>query len=305
MLNSHVEFASMPAFAAADAGSNRLYLDLMKRCLTDLIYIDHPLAQYHVYRAKSGTPAWKRALANGLERALLRYRLRLVEPFGPELGPEISAPRLQEQRVNGEGWPARAHTMIGMKALDNLQHCVETALREGVPGDLIETGVWRGGACILMRAVLEAHEDADRVVWVADSFSGLPPPSEDYPADAGDVFHMYDEMRVSLPEVRTNFARYGLLDDRVRFLQGWFKDTLPSAPIERLAVLRLDSDMYESTIQVLDALYGKLSPGGFVIVDDYWLKPCAQAVHDFRQARAIGDEIWDINGRAAYWRRSR
>jgi O-methyltransferase len=283
--------------------SRQLYIDLIKRCVTDLIYIDHPLAQYGFYRAKNGTPRWKRLVVAGLENALLRYQIRLVEPFGPEIEPEISAPRLQEQRLNGEGWPARAHTMVGIRALDNLQHCVETVLREGVPGDLIETGVWRGGACILMRAILRAHEDADRVVWAADSFSGLPPPSQEYPADAGDVFHTYDEMKVSLAEVRMNFARYGLLDDRVRFLQGWFKDTLPTAPIERLAVLRLDGDMYESTIQVLDALYGKLSPGGFVIVDDYWLEPCARAIHDFRRAHGIDDEILDINGRASYWRR--
>ena len=127
--------------------SRQLYLDLIKRSLTDLIYIDHPLAQYHLYRPKSGTPRWKRRVAAGLEKALLRYRIRLVEPFGPELWAEISTTHLQEQRVEGRGWPARAHTMIGMKALDSLQHCVETVLREGIPGDLIETGVWRGGAC--------------------------------------------------------------------------------------------------------------------------------------------------------------
>jgi hypothetical protein len=94
-----------------------------------------------------------------------------------------------------------------------------------------------------------------------------------------------------------------LLDDQVRFLKGWFKDTLSHAPIERLAILRLDGDMYESTIQALDALYDKLSSGGFVIVDDYFLKPCAEAVHDFRTRKAIHDPIQDIDGLGAYWRR--
>lgn len=304
MLKTRAEPTSMPVAASRGRG-DRLYIDLMKRCVTDLIYVDHPLAQYHLYRAKRDTPGWKRAAIDQLGKALLRYRIRMVEPYGPELDASLSVSRLQEQREKGQGWPARAHTMIGMAALDNLQHCVETVLRDDVPGDLIETGVWRGGACILMRALLEAHGDADRVVWVADSFSGLPPASEDYPADAGDRFHTFDELRVSLPEVQRNFERYGLLDDRVRFLKGWFKDTLPTAPIERLAVLRLDGDMYESTIQALDALYDKLSPGGFVIVDDYWLEPCAKAIHDFRGAHGISEMILDINGRASFWRRAR
>jgi O-methyltransferase len=107
----------------------------------------------------------------------------------------------------------------------------------------------------------------------------------------------------SQEQVEENFRRYRLLDGQVRFLKGWFKDTLPNAPVGRLAILRLDGDMYESTIQALDALYDKLSPGGFVIVDDYHLQPCAQAIHDFREARGIGDEIRDIDGMGAYWRR--
>ena len=86
-----------------------------------------------------------------------------------------------------------------------------------------------------------------------------------------------------LEHVKENFQRYGLLDEQVRFVKGWFRDTLPHVPIERLAVLRLDGDLYESTIQALDGLYHKLSPGGFVIVDDYGNVPaCRQAVNDFR-----------------------
>src|SRR5262249_7246717 len=152
-----------------------------------------------------------------------------------------------------------------------------------VPGDFIETGIWRGGACIMLRAVLAAYDVTDRIVWCADSFEGLPPPdAEKYPADAGDRHHTFAPLAVSLEEVKSNFERYGLLDERVKFLKGWFKDTLPSAPIGKLALLRLDGDMYESTMDALVALYDKVVPGGAVIVDDYGaVEGCRRAVSDF------------------------
>ena len=77
--------------------------------------------------------------------------------------------------------------MIGLRRMDNIQHCVQAVLSDDVPGDLIETGVWRGGACIFMKANLVAGGDTERTVWVADSFQGLPPPNAAlYPADTGD-----------------------------------------------------------------------------------------------------------------------
>ena len=280
-------------------GAVALYLDLMKRVLTDSIFIDHPLAHVVPHRIKKHTSWPRRQAIQVLTKALSRNRITMVEP-----NDSVTAEERMAAITNGTFWPARAHSMIGMKRLDNLQFCVESVLKNDVPGDLIETGVWRGGACIFMRAVLAAHGDLYRSVWVADSFSGLPPPSPDkYQADAGDIFHSFEALAISLEEVKHNFERYNLLDHRVHFLKGWFKDTLPTAPIDRLAVLRLDGDMYESTIQALDALYDKLSPGGFVIIDDYFLKPCAQAVHDFRRSRDISDPIIDIDGIGSYWQR--
>jgi len=209
-------------------------------------------------------------------------------------------------RAEGLDWPARAHTMIGLRRLENLRACVEEVLARGVPGDLIETGAWRGGATIFMRAILKAHGVTDRRVWVADSFAGLPPPDpERYPRDAGDTLHQHTQLAVSLDQVRGHFVRYGLLDDQVRFLPGWFRDTLPRAPIERLAVLRLDGDLYESTLQALESLYEKLSPGGFVIVDDYGcIAACRQAVHDFRDARGVREPIRPVDWSGVYWQRA-
>jgi O-methyltransferase len=214
----------------------------------------------------------------------------------------------QEQRERGSDWPSEADTMIGVARLNNLHDCVRTVLREGVPGDFIETGVWRGGACIFMRAALNAYGDGERTIWVADSFEGLPRPDSTYPADekSGLRFHEFNDiLGVPLEQVKNNFKRYGVLDSRVQFLKGWFRDTLPTAPMERLAILRLDGDMYGSTIEALEHLYPKLSPGGFAIVDDYSAIPeCNQAVTDYRTKHGINDMIVEIDCDGAFWRKS-
>lgn len=217
------------------------------------------------------------------------------------LGNEIFDTQFREY---GWDWPSVAHTMIGEKRLANIRYLVETILMDGIKGDFIETGVWRGGACILVRAVLNAHSVKDRSVWLADSFEGLPEPDEEkYPADAGDKFHTFSELSVSMEQVKKNFEKYGLLDDQVKFLKGWFKDTLPGAPIQKLALLRLDGDMYESTMDALLALYDKVSSGGFVIVDDYHVvKGCKRAVHDFLSDRNLNPAIEEIDGVGVYWR---
>jgi O-methyltransferase len=132
---------------------------------------------------------------------------------------------------------------------DNLQTCIVTALEDGVIGDLVETGVWRGGCGIFMRAVLKAYSNSDRSVWLADSFQGLPPPSPaEYPQDAGDPHSTFTTyLGVPIDVVKANFERYSLLDERVKFLPGWFRDTLPTAPVDRIAVLRLDGAPFAST----------------------------------------------------------
>ena len=209
-----------------------------------------------------------------------------------------------ETRQYGWDWPLRAHSMIGVKRLENLRSLTESVIGNNIPGDLIETGVWRGGAAIMMRAVLHAYGVTDRTVYVADSFQGLPTPDAAYPADAGSTFHEYPELAVSLEEVQENFAAYGLLDEQVVFVPGWFKDTLPALEVDTLALIRLDGDMYESTLIALESLYPKLSPGGYVIVDDYHVVPqCKQAVHDFYASGRIEPELRQIDGVGVYWQK--
>lgn len=205
-----------------------------------------------------------------------------------------------------------AISMLPLARFDNLRACIEDVVRHDVPGDLIETGAWRGGAAIFMRAVLRRHDVTDRIVWVADSFEGLPEPDPTrFPHEArmhasAVMSRRYKHFASGLDEVRSNFAKFHLLDDQVRFLKGWFKDTLPLAPIERLAVLRLDGDYYQSTMDALNSLYDRLSPGGYAIVDDYgetsWTS-CAQAVDEFRAARGITEPLIRVDSKCYYWRR--
>jgi O-methyltransferase len=267
---------------ATDRDARSLYLDLIRRNLTR-------------YGMHERTPArWQ------LQRRLLLKTFNALNPM--LMG---SSPFGQRKRELGLDWPADAETMVGMQRLTSLQRCVETVLADDIPGDLIECGVWRGGACILMRAVLAAYGDETRCVWLADSFAGVPrPDTANYKADKWMRLDLFASiLAVPEAEVRANFQRYGLLDDQVRFLPGWFKDTLPDAPIDRIAVLRLDGDLYESTIQALDALYPRLSPGGFCIIDDYVISGCRQAVTDYRAKHAVSAEIVDIDGFGALWRK--
>ena len=206
----------------------------------------------------------------------------------------------------------RAVSMLPMARLDQLQRCVEDVIRRGVPGDLMEAGVWRGGAAILMRGILKAHGVTDRCVWAADSFEGLPEPDgacfpKEAAAHHGPVMRDgFEHFAVGLDAVKANFARFGLLDPQVRFLPGWFKDTLPMAPIGRLAVLRLDGDYHESTRDCLENLYDKLAVGGYLIVDDYgedeWTH-CRAAVDGFRSARGIADAMVQVDRRCWSWQR--
>ena len=207
-----------------------------------------------------------------------------------------------------------AVSMLPLARLENLRSCIVDVLEREVPGDLIETGVWRGGATIFIRGVLKAFNVVDRTVWVADSFEGLPEPdAERFPLEAkthgGKVMtRVYNRFAVSIEDVQRNFRAYGLLDEQVRFLKGWFKDTLPTAPITTLSIMRLDGDYYESTWDALINLYDKLSLGGYAIVDDYgedsWTY-CRRAVDEFRSQRGIQDPMIRVDSKCYYWQRTR
>ena len=264
---------------ARSAELRRLYLDLLKRALTHTLY--WPLDLY--WSTDFKTPELREAVREAFARG------------------EVD---LQEMRAEGRDWPRFAQTMVGIHRLENVQHCIERVLADRVPGDLIEAGAWRGGVPIFMRGLLKAYGITDRTVFAADSFCGLPPPNpEAYPEDAGDQHHTADMLVVSREDVEQNFRLYDLLDEQVAFLEGWFRDTLPTVRDRAWAIVRIDGDMYESTMDALVNLYPGLSVGGYLIIDDFAFEPCRKAVADFRSARNIDEPIEEIDWTGVFWRR--
>jgi hypothetical protein len=240
---------------------NDLYLDLLKRCLTRSLFPDQ------------------------------RYEC-------PDTTRPL--PHSHELRLDGRDWPVEAVTMVGLKRLDCLQALLTTAIVDhGIPGDVVECGVWRGGASIFMRGILVAAGESWRQAWLFDSFQGLPKPQDTSDVDLS-MFSGY--LGVPLSEVQDNFRAFGLLSDNVKFVPGWFNETLPNAAVQQIVLLRLDGDMYESTMVALESLYSKVSVGGFVVIDDYGAIPvCRSAVFDFRRRHGINAPIIPIDWTGAYW----
>ena len=251
----------------ADAeGLRQAYLELLKLSLCDLV--------------GTGTTSVGRIDRDGT--------IASREMFGDQL-------RL---RAAGMDWPLHGLTMVGLNRLDDLQGCVESIVRDDVPGDLIEAGSWRGGASILMRATLDSLGGPGRTVVVADSFAGFP--------DEGDSeWAAMEFLEVPADEVRANFARLGL-DHDIELVPGFFEETMPRLAEQprRWALARLDGDTYEATWLTLNALYPQLSPGGYLVVDDYGaIEECRRAVHDFRERHGIDEPIVKADWTCARWRR--
>lgn len=272
--------------------SENLYLDLMKKTLSFHLWNepDYPIETF-IYEYSF----LKRLTLKAISLFLKLFNLKLVKPVNRSI----------DDLKEGRKWPNYADTMIGLKRLENIEFCVKRVLENNIEGHLIETGVWRGGASIFMRAILLAYRISNRKVFVADSFEGLPEPNiEKYPPDKGDILHKHQFLSISKDEVAANFNKYNLLDDQVVFLKGWFKDTLPNAPIDKLAVMRIDGDMYESTMDALVNLYPKLSTGGYCIIDDYALPACKQAVDDYRGKMNIKSPIIEVDWTGVYWQKN-
>lgn len=223
----------------------------------------------------------------------------------PSIHPYFPKDYDADKRQTGLDWPQTAHTMVGVARLKNLAELMSKAMDAKIPGDFIETGVWRGGCCILMRSILGLYEDKQRRVFVADSFEGLPPPKSDvYEADKDDPHHTYAELAVSQEQVQSNFDRYGLLDEQVVFLKGFFSDTLPQLTGQTFALLRLDGDMYESTYCALEALYPQLSPGGYIIIDDFGaIEGCRKAVEEYRTVHGITAPMAEVDWTGVWWQK--
>jgi O-methyltransferase len=252
--------------SADPEGLRRAYLELLKLALCDLV----GSTTESVGKAEDGTVAF---------RQLAGEQLKL--------------------RAAGMDWPLQGLSMVGLGRLDDLQACVDSVVREGVQGDLIEAGSWRGGASMLMRAALDSLGQTERTVWVADSFQGFPQaPGE------GEELSEIDFLVAPLDDVKASFARLGL-ERGVEFVPGFFGQTLPGLVGRRWSLVRLDGDTYDATWLGLSALYPDLSPGGFLIVDDYGAVPeCQRAVRDFRAHYGIDEPLQEVDWTCVRWQRT-
>ena len=254
----------------------RAYLDLLKLCLCDLAGVGTTSGTGQA----GGGVAWR------------------------ELAEDEST-----VRIEGRDWPRHGLTMGGLLKLDDLQRCVETIVADGVPGDLIELGTWRGGSSILMRATLDCLGVSDRTVWLADSFQGFPhhvPGNERaYSQTLEPFLAAFDYLVAPIDDVKASLGRFGI-DAGVRFVPGFFADTVPGLAGERWALLRLDADTYDPTTLALEHLYPGLSVGGYAVIDDYGaLEECRAAVDRYRSDHGITEPLEEVDWCCVRWRKER
>jgi hypothetical protein len=231
------------------------------------------------------------------DRKVACYRFnKLLRLFGWQISRETS----DHERHNGKIWPQTALTMAGTKRLDNIRDLINLCDAEKINGDFVECGVWRGGASIFAAGVCKMNQNG-RLIFACDSFEGLPKPKDTL--DKIDPLHLFkfkDVLAVSQEQVWQNFSRFGL-EQNVQLFKGWFSDTLKKLPTKSIAILRADGDMFESTMDIL-GLYDRVTPGGFVIIDDYnAISACKQAVDGFISGKGI--QLMPIDEDAVYWKK--
>ncbi len=288
-------FAAARRMAAAGTRQDGIgrYLDLLKRSILNEIYLDDELRVHYLRDCIAGADTFDYAVLHDIrDRRRQEYdALKASRQIGRFY-----------RKIANSGF---SHSMIGRARMDSLHACLDIVREEGIPGDLVECGVWRGGSCIFMAGYLEAYGLTGHKVVVADSFEGLPVPTLQQDARLDLSKNVYPQLAVSQETVQENFSVYGLDSANVIYLKGWFKDTLAAAPVEQIALLRMDGDLYESTMDILDALYDKVVDGGIVIVDDYnAIKVCRAAVSDFFRKRQLPEpELQTIDWTGVWFRK--
>ncbi len=257
------------------------YLNLLKSALLDELYLENDVRLEY--------------LADCIEHQRTPDRAKLRDPVRQMKHETL---QMENSRRAGAlpGYPKGAsllpYTEMGRTRLEALERCLDTARRNGAAGQLVDCGTGRGGAAIFMRGYLDAHDLGDRDVWVADTFRV----SEH---EAAGLLDLSADLNI----VRDGFRRFDLLDDRVHFLQGPYRETLPRAPVDEVALLRVGGGLGAASRDVLDALYGKVAAGGVVVVDEYADERCQRAVDDFRATHGLGQHVERIDWSGIWWQK--
>jgi O-methyltransferase len=192
------------------------------------------------------------------------------------------------------------YTMVGLPRLRKLHELAESIDDLGVLGDVVECGTCNGGTGAILASVA-CRSSYNRHVWLLDSFEGLPPAGEEDGAQAGDYtgFCCGHEDRV-----REVLRLCTVPDQAVTLVKGWFQDTLPKLSVSRIALLHIDADWYDSVRVVLEHLYDRVSPGGYVVFDDYgYWEGCRKACDELRATRHIRTPLVDVDGVGAYFQK--
>lgn len=273
---------------------------------------------------RGGNPRTQRCQTN-LTAALMRY---YVDEFAKQLLQRTHSVNARDEVIvspfpGQPGWVTLGDSMQTEARLANVRHLLVDAAHRGLSGNFLEAGVWRGGGSLYARMIQTYFTNPHSHVFVCDSFEGLPPARDERHAWEN-YYAKWRYLSVPLDKVQGIFKRYGLDDPQhVHFFQGFFNESMPRVRAEllrsgqKLSVLRLDGDMYESTIDILYQLYDLVEVGGWIIIDDWnWneknlkrpLFGALPASLDFRRLHGIEDSehgMIDIDGVGAFWRKAR
>jgi cephalosporin hydroxylase len=266
----------------------RRYLDVFKAALLNEHYLENEVRITTLVRGmRRGRMPEARVLRDPARHDQETYR-QLVRERKGAAGPDDAAAS-----------SFLPYTAMGRTRLDHLEQCLDVVRDDNVRGDLVECGTGHGGGAIFLRGYLDAHEIEDRVVWVADRFRSTPEPDRAPRLPP----HGVGGFQADLNLVRDGFERFGLLDDRVRFLEGSFDATLPDAPLEELALLRIGRGIGGEVRAVLDNLYDRIAPGGFVVLEDHADAGCRKEVEAFRADRGITTPLSQVDWSTVAWRK--
>lgn len=202
------------------------------------------------------------------------------------------------RRLNGLDW--NGYTMIGLRRLDNLELLINQIHKDNISGAIVECGVWRGGAMIFAHSVLRELGDIIRNIYVCDIFDGTFPKPQ-YECDEWTEKHDFQPLSVSLEEVLENFLRFDSLTIRTKFLKGWFADMLKTI-VEPVAILRIDGDTYQSTMDSL-ALEPQIPSGGYIIMDDWAIESSRKAFLDYFKGQITEKDVIPIDSLSVYWKK--
>lgn len=222
---------------------------------------------------------------------MIDYGYRLIKSFERRVRRKLKRhdPNVLPRDFDAEFRPiyeaCRPFTMTGPLRMHALYDAVRHIESANIAGDIVECGVWRGGSAMVAAMTLLALGRTDRTIWLFDTYEGMTLPTDrDVDLDGRSALLRWntewsktskgngagsDWCMASIEEVRANLLSTGYPEDRLRFIKGKVEATIPADGLDRVALLRLDTDWYESTYHEFVHLYPKLATGGILILDDY------------------------------------